>query len=315
MRKSDEFNIILDSCAERVSRGEDIQSCLADYPRYADELRPLLQAIGHVRRAGSFTPSAGAKAASRQRFNAALAASGGRAARRARAPVLKWSLSFVAAAGVVALLAFGLSQLLSLDRPGSSPTLVWPGNTSTATPSTTPPGTSTPWSTSTPSPAPSGYLVMMLSDEVNAIADFESLVVSISSIGFHMTDGRGGWVEVAPQTGEADLTLLQGDRALRLWEGEAPQGRYDKVFIYVSGVTGILKESGLQADVRLPGSKIEIPLPFEVKKGEVTTFVYDITAIIRPGNSGKYILKPQPDQSGPDKAFQDIAPRDKPGQP
>ena len=40
---SQQFNDALNDCLERVSNGESLQACLRDYPRYEDELGPLVQ--------------------------------------------------------------------------------------------------------------------------------------------------------------------------------------------------------------------------------------------------------------------------------
>jgi len=44
MGKEKEFNDILDECLDRLMfKGDTVELCLADYPQYADELRPLLE--------------------------------------------------------------------------------------------------------------------------------------------------------------------------------------------------------------------------------------------------------------------------------
>ena len=40
---SQQFNDALNDCLERISQGESLQACLNDYPRYRDELGPLVQ--------------------------------------------------------------------------------------------------------------------------------------------------------------------------------------------------------------------------------------------------------------------------------
>ncbi|MFC1948497.1 DUF5667 domain-containing protein, partial [Chloroflexota bacterium] len=45
MGKEKEFNNILDECLDRLMfKGDTLELCLADYPQYADELKPLLEA-------------------------------------------------------------------------------------------------------------------------------------------------------------------------------------------------------------------------------------------------------------------------------
>ena len=108
---------------------------------------------------------------------------------------------------------------------------------------------------------------------------------------------------------KVDLTKLKSDNATEIWSGELNDGTYTKVFIYVSDVEGVLADG--EANVKLPSGKLQISKPFEVTSGEVTEFVYDVT-VIKAGKNGKYILKPQIAQSGPDKPFNDIAPQGKP---
>jgi hypothetical protein len=56
MRNEREFDNILNECMERVMRGEDIQSCLARYPEYADDLEPLLKTVFDAKQAVDIGP-------------------------------------------------------------------------------------------------------------------------------------------------------------------------------------------------------------------------------------------------------------------
>jgi len=85
----------------------------------------------------------------------------------------------------------------------------------------------------------------------------------------------------------------------------------------VDNVTGILKKVGVEnqpgddATIKLPSGKLQISIPFMVTRtGDNSTvdFVFDIT-IIKAGNSGKYILKPQIGESGPDQPYNDVTPK------
>ena len=151
-----EFDRIVDECIDRINHGENLGACLADYPEYAQQLRPLLQAILETKEAYRFEPSASAKRTSRQRFNAALEELvQKREEKRALFPwVLGWSRAWAAVAVVLVVALVGYFGL----RPVLFPT-----------------GPS-------PQPSPEGNFVFLISDEVNAIGDFESLNVSISKI-------------------------------------------------------------------------------------------------------------------------------------
>ncbi|MFC2020823.1 DUF4382 domain-containing protein [Chloroflexota bacterium] len=152
---------------------------------------------------------------------------------------------------------------------------------------------------------------LLVSDEVNAIGDFDKLNVTITRIGVQQSSESGGWIEYdLIDPGETvDLTELKGSNATEIWNGKLDNGTYNKVFIYVSNVEGVLIEG--EANVKLPSGKLQISIPFEVTNGEVTEFVYDIT-VIKAGENDKYILKPQIGESGPDKDFNDVTTKGKP---
>lgn len=153
---------------------------------------------------------------------------------------------------------------------------------------------------------------MYISDEQNAMDDFEHLNVTVTSIAVHRVDdpetdaNESGWVESDVDNVTVDLTELQGENASQLGEIQAPNGSYNKVFIHVSAdVEGTLND-GSSADVTLPSNKLQLNTEFTVGDGEEVDFVFDLTVFER-GNQG-YILKPVASESGPDKAF-----REKPG--
>lgn len=151
---------------------------------------------------------------------------------------------------------------------------------------------------------------LLVSDEPNDIGDFYSVNVTVSEIGILSADSDNWTTYDVNRT--FDLVKLQGDNATEIWDGLIASGNYTKVFIYVDDVTGVLKnEQGLageDATVKLPSGKLQISMPFLVTKaGENSTvdFVFDIT-IMKAGNSGKYILKPQIGESGPDQPYNDV---------
>jgi len=154
-----------------------------------------------------------------------------------------------------------------------------------------------------------------ISDENNAITDFERLDVIISEIGIHQGGESGTWHTLNPNPDPDEdgipginLRLLEGEKALVIWEGTLPTGNYTKVFIYVEeeDITGILL-SDETADVKLPSNKLQISKPFTISDDSVVEFVYDIT-VVKTGKSGKYNLLPQIAQSGPDQDIVDVTP-------
>ena len=272
---------ILDECIDRINRGESIETCLKDYPKYREELGHLLSTMLDTRSAYSFTPSVRAKNFHRQRFNTALVASRERRARKK--PVYTWILGWskvwapVAAVIIIALVGyFGLRPVLM------SPVTIAQSN-------------------------PEGNFVFLVSDEVNAISDFEELNLSISRVSLHLSGDEEKIIEFEPGIQMVDLTNLQGNRAQEIWRGDIPEGEYSKVFLEVSEVSGVLLESGEEIEIKLPSGKLQISKPFEVESGELINFVYDLT-VVEAGKSGQYILKPQIDQSGADQDFIKVEP-------
>jgi len=169
---------------------------------------------------------------------------------------------------------------------------------------------------SSPSATEESNFRFLISDEVNDIDQFEHLYIHISSIGLHRSGNDGEWLELEPDPNAyddpelgIDLVGLKGENAMVIWSGTVPSDNYTKVFIYVDKVTGILLDpEGQEADVKLPGDKLQISKSFEVSEDQEVNFVYDVT-VVQAGNSGKYNLKPQIAQSGADQKFNEVMPR------
>jgi len=277
---ANDLNKVLDECIDRINSGESIESCLLDYPGSSKQLKPLLQAALQTKKAYNFVPSEETKSAAKQRFNAAIE-------RRLQTDnenqswfsrILGKPLTWAALAAVTAAIVgiyFGVNQMVY------------------------------PISPIVPEPDPEGNFVLLISDDVNAISDFESVNVSITKVGL-FSSANGGWMEFEPDVKVIDLTTVQGDKTQQIWRGNLPEGEYTRVFIYISNVQGVLKEAiatdGQVVDIKLPGNKLHISEPFQITANTVTSFTYDLT-VIATGNkqSGiKYILKPQADESGAD---------------
>ena len=281
----DKFDKIIDECIDRMNRGESIESCLTDFPEYSEALEPLLSAMLKTKTAYSFAPSVRAKNLHRQRFNAALVAL--RERHEGRRPLLSrilgWSKVWapVAAAIVIALVGyFGLKPALM------PPVMI-------------------------AQPNPEGNFAFLVSDEVNAISDFQKLDLSISKVILHLGGDEEKKIEFKPGIQMVNLTDLQGNRAQEIWRGDVPEGEYSKVFLEVSQVSGVLWDSGEEVEIKLPSGKLQISKPFKVESGEVTNFVYDLT-VVKAGKSGQYILKPQIGQSGADQDFIKVEPEEQP---
>jgi len=167
-----------------------------------------------------------------------------------------------------------------------------------------------------PSPGETTNFRFLLSDdnsEVTAIGNFTSVIVTVSKIGFHQVGESGNWTEpesYVPWTG--DLLDLIGTNATVIWDGYIEPGNYTKAFIYVNNVTGNLTQEagGGQADIRIPSDKLQITLPFTVTAGgAIVDYVFDIT-IVKAGNSGQYLIKPQVGESGPHQEYREVKKED-----
>ena len=160
-----------------------------------------------------------------------------------------------------------------------------------------------------PGPMPETNFRLLISDDVNAIGDFASLKVTISSVGVQKGGESGKWFEFQPATKELDLVPLQGENAQEIWSGNLTDGRYTKVFIYVTDIDAVLN-TGNSTDVKLPSEKLHINTHFTIPDDAPLSFVFDLT-VVAAGNqqSGiKYILKPVVSESGPKKGFIEVTP-------
>jgi len=169
--------------------------------------------------------------------------------------------------------------------------------------------TSPPTPEPTPSPTPEANFRLLISDDVNAIGDFESLVVTISSVGVHKAGEDGGWLEFPPDTEELDLVPLQEENAQEIWDGTLPDGEYTNVFVYVSAINGTLNNDD-PVEVKLPSDKLHINTHFSIPEDSPVNFVFDLS-VVAAGNeqSGiEYILKPVVSESGPDQEFTEVSP-------
>lgn len=73
MKKTKEFNTILNDCLERLLvKGETIEQCLQSYPEHAAEIEPLLQTAMATKKAVAIQPSPEFKARARYQFQSAL---------------------------------------------------------------------------------------------------------------------------------------------------------------------------------------------------------------------------------------------------
>src|SRR3990172_8892177 len=97
-----EFRKGLDECLGRLSRGDDLRSCLEAYPKYAQRLEPYLRTASTLRGLSVPRPSAGTQQAARRRLLNAVAGDGP----LPRAGGLTWVPAPLLRAGTVAVAPF-----------------------------------------------------------------------------------------------------------------------------------------------------------------------------------------------------------------
>ncbi len=271
-----EFDKVLDLCLDRFNRGESIEALLKEYPQYAAELEPLLRAVGETKTVNHFQPSPDKMRESRRRFYAAMD--------KRRRPSF-WSRAFsrtlvwssLAGVLVIVLISIFAVKALAPSGPNEDVPVIMAS-----------------------SPTAEGNFAFLVSDEVNAIAEFSSVIVIIEKVNLYKDGESAARVEFVPEIKEFDLALLPGENFRELWRGDVPEGDYNNVVIYVTRVNGTLKATGETIEIKLPSNKLQLSQSFKVVSGQVTSFTYDMT-VFQTGNAkngGKYILKPQAGESG-----------------
>jgi hypothetical protein len=93
-----DFEQILEDCLEKLSGGETAETCLAQYPQYAAELRPLLAAAETMETGAQVHPQPEFKARARERLSKHMQANPRQAAKPVMTPLFR--------------LAFGMATLL-----------------------------------------------------------------------------------------------------------------------------------------------------------------------------------------------------------
>jgi len=162
--------------------------------------------------------------------------------------------------------------------------------------------------------AETGTVSFYVSDQPNAIDDFEHLNVTITEVAFasgtseNSTSGNetdansttaedGAW-ETYDVNATVDLTQYRGANATLLGNLSVPEGDYSTVKMEVSTVEGTL-ENGSETEVKLPSGGLNVPKGMTVSADEPVSFVFDVS-VVKAGNSGGHILKPVVGESGTD---------------
>jgi hypothetical protein len=300
------FDKILDECIERINQGEDIDPILGDYPDYTEQLRPLLNTVLSAKEVYSFIPSPDRKRAARERYNSAVEALERKREERQRwftwfpkrsrvwAPAVIAILLIIAGYFVLRPTLFPSGPITESELNGATvdtqpdEDIVSPDIEPDAEPAAI-----------VLQPSQEGNFAFLISDDVNAIGDFESVVITISEVTLIKSNDEEQSIKFKPVQEEVDLTLVQGDRTQEIWRGDVPEGEYKNVTIEVEKVSGVLEETGGDIEIKLPSQKLHVSKRFQVNADGFTTFTYDLTVISTgsPQSGEKYILKPQVDQS------------------
>jgi len=181
----------------------------------------------------------------------------------------------------------------------------------------------------------SGTMNFYVSDERNAIGDFEHLNVTVERVSFRRVgddnegdgepgtpdptetpdeegeerddgeEGGGEWITREMNATSVDLTELQGENATMLSRFDLPNGTYTVVRLHVAEVDGTLT-SGEEVNVKLPSERLRLNERFTVGDGEEVDFVFDAT-VFEAGEAGEYILKPVASESGTDVPIREVA--------
>jgi len=271
---ANDFEQILDSCIDRINRGESLEDCLSDYPEDALELEPLLQAMYSTRQAYSFSPSADAKREARNKFMDALE-------HRRRSSFLQrffgQRLVWASLATAVVLILVGYFGVRTFISPSEPPVVA------------------------VASAAPNGNFVFLMTDDINAIAEFSKLDVTIEKVAILKSGDSEGWIEFAPEVPQFDLTLLRDGVTRKLWQGDLPEGQYSRVRLYISKALGTLELDGSVVDIKIPSERLQfdVETSFQIRSENITSYTYDLTVFNRGKGQGgdKYYLKPVVNQN------------------
>ena len=150
-------------------------------------------------------------------------------------------------------------------------------------------------------------LAVYLSDQQNAIGEFERLTITVEAVAVRRADDAAtgsdgsGWTEQSVDGVTVDLTQLTGSKAVKLGEVSLAYGSYDAVAIRVSSVEGTLK-NGEEATVKLPSDTLRIEREFVVDENVGSSYVFDV-GVTTAGGSGEYVVEPVVSESGAGVAY------------
>lgn len=108
-------------------------------------------------------------------------------------------------------------------------------------------------------------------------------------------DSRAGWYVVFEGNETVDLKNFTGDARAFLGNATVPDGKYTKIFIWISDAWGTLAENGTRVDIKVPSDRLQIVRTWTVEDGETTELTVDFEldkSVKKAGRSGMWILQP-----------------------
>lgn len=148
-------------------------------------------------------------------------------------------------------------------------------------------------------------LSVLISDQQNAIGEFERLTITVEVVAVHRADADegSGWTEQSVDGVTVDLTQLTGSKAVRIADVTLEYGSYDAVAVDVSSVEGTLTD-GSEADVELASDRLRIDREFAVGESVGGSYVFDV-GVRQADGSGGYVLEPVVSESGAGVGFEE----------
>ena len=134
-----------------------------------------------------------------------------------------------------------------------------------------------------------GTLVVAIKD---APVELSKLYVTIDSVEVQNQDS--GWIKLPFSEGKEsvnfDLLTLQEGITKDLSTTLIPEGDYSKIRLHVKDATATYSDDST-ADLNVPSDKIDIIIKFQIKEGETTNVLIDMTASISNQGNLKPVFK------------------------
>jgi hypothetical protein len=126
-----------------------------------------------------------------------------------------------------------------------------------------------------------GILEIHIKDHREAIGDFEKLTVTIEEILISPKPGlkfwQISWKSLPAALESIDLTRYADKNSALVYRGSLGAGSFDAIHLKLNAVTGVLKKSRRQAQIRNTVGPIK--LPFEVRARGETKVVLDLVVM------------------------------------